>query len=150
MAGVTARTAMWKGWDDPSVAPDLDTDPALGPDDPAGLRGLNLVPFSVFPHYAPKWEQVHRDNAELLDANVICGHSHRTYKLADDSGIVVEWVAGGPEDLALDSKLSGAVKGGLVMSCREVGDTQGPTAEVEDYFTKGNAGADEKELIPDR
>jgi len=50
VAGVSARTAMWKGWDDPAVAPDLDADPSLAAEDPAGGRlrtstrsTLNLV-----------------------------------------------------------------------------------------------------------
>jgi hypothetical protein len=78
---------MWKGWDDPSCAPDLDTDPALAAADPAGLRGMGLVNFSVFPHYAPKWAELHDANAPLL------GHACRA--VADDAGLLVVGDAGG-------------------------------------------------------
>lgn len=64
VAGISAHTALWKGWDDPAAAPPPS---GLEPAEPAGgpaaapwgavrLAGVGLVPCSVFPHYAPQWE----------------------------------------------------------------------------------------------
>lgn len=50
VAGAAVETACWKGWDDPSVAPDRPR-----AEDWTGVPGLRLVGDfrAVFPHYAP-------------------------------------------------------------------------------------------------
>lgn len=118
VAGVSARTAVWKGWDDPSCAPDLNVDPAIAADDPAGLRGMGLVPFSVFPHYAPKWEELYESNAPLL------GHPCRA--VADDAGLVVG--VGGAEGVSTvlevgDILAAGAAVGAVDVSGGAIPDT---------------------------
>jgi len=77
VSGQTASTALWKGWDDPSVVP-LDTT------DPQQLLGIGLLPCSVFPHYSEKWEQLVAEKAPTL--------AHELVQLTDFSGEL--WVSG--------------------------------------------------------
>jgi hypothetical protein len=51
VAGMRVDTATWKGWDDPSVVPDMG-----GYDDWSDVRGLDLVGGrSLFPHMSDDW-----------------------------------------------------------------------------------------------
>lgn len=54
VAGSTIRTAYWKGWDDPSAAPDADWT------DEAQLKAMGLAPDGIafFPHYTDEWAAV--------------------------------------------------------------------------------------------
>lgn len=114
---------MWKGWDDPRCAPDVCVDATLAADHPAGLRGVGLVPFSVFPHYAPRWRQLYEDNAPAL------GHECRA--VADDAGLVVDGWWGGEGGGGSEPETA---------SVREVGDVSAAAAGRDE----NNGGA-----IPD-
>lgn len=78
VTGQTIATALWKGWDDPTVVPDLDTT------NPEELEGMGLLPCCVFPHFAARWQGlVQRRRGDLQD-DLVC--------LSDGTGEL--WVDG--------------------------------------------------------
>lgn len=77
VTGTTISTALWKGWDDPSIVP-LDTT------DAADMAGMGLVQCSFFPHFAPKWEALVTERSSDLD--------HECATLRDGAGEL--WVGG--------------------------------------------------------
>jgi len=67
VAGRSAATAMWKGWDDPAAATETDWS------DPASLQGLGLAAeHSFFPHYDPQWAELVRSRLVELDHSLVC------------------------------------------------------------------------------
>ncbi len=65
VAGKYVETATWKGWDDPSIVPGLETY-----DDWKGSRGLDLVGgVSVFPHMSEDWVELVNDKKGSLDGD---------------------------------------------------------------------------------
>lgn len=71
VAGLTSATALWKGWDDPSV---------VEPRDWLQDEALSLVPFSFFPHYTAMWDPLVDDMAD--DATWLL-HEHGAFVRLD-------------------------------------------------------------------
>ncbi|KAG8463168.1 hypothetical protein KFE25_011165 [Diacronema lutheri] len=112
VAGVSAHTALWKGWDDPGAAPpptglepaepDIATLAAISAATPpslvvgtrppaaadwtfARLAGVGLVPCSVFPHHAPQWAALcdRLERTELRAAAATAAALHIAADVAD-------------------------------------------------------------------
>lgn len=92
VAGSTISTVFWKGWDDPSVAGELDADKVWA--DEANLRGMGLVmpDTAFFPHYNETFsELVDRRRSELdKDTRLVC--------LTNDDEVI--YVSGEEETIA--------------------------------------------------
>ena len=79
VAGRSVSTAFWKGWDDPSAAPDTDWD------NPENLAGMALADRSFFPHYDPQWaDLVERRREELGHPVVALEDAGPAYVVGDD------------------------------------------------------------------
>lgn len=92
VSGHTVTTALWKGWDDPSVVPDLDTTNATA------MAGMGLVRCSIFPHFADKWATLVKERSLALDHECVC--------LRDGAGEL--WIAG-ERALVFDAPLGSGV-----------------------------------------
>ncbi len=65
VAGKHVKTATWKGWDDPSIVPGLETY-----DDWMGTRGLDFAGgASIFPHMSKDWVELVKDKKGSLDGD---------------------------------------------------------------------------------
>ena len=79
VAGKSVSTAFWKGWDDPSAAPDTDWD------NPENLAGMALADRSFFPHYDPQWaDLVERRREELGHPVVALEDAGPAFVVGDD------------------------------------------------------------------
>ena len=70
VAGRSISTALWKGWDDPTVVPDVD----WGIDHVCDA--MTLANVSFFPHYSEEWEELVQANKDAL--------GHECVRLSDD------------------------------------------------------------------
>jgi hypothetical protein len=77
--GQSIETACWKGWDDPSIVPDMETYESW-----KGAEGLGLAgDLSVFPHYdEDKWENTVSEKEEDLSSEV--------YKISDADAYCID------------------------------------------------------------
>lgn len=82
LAGANLETAIWKGWDNPSVVPGRETY-----DDWKGQRGLGLIgSSSFFPHMSDEWDNLVKEKGLssvycLQDSEIFCfdRRSHPLY-----------------------------------------------------------------------
>jgi hypothetical protein len=64
--GQSVETACWKGWDDPSIVPDMETY-----DSWKGVEGLGLAgDLTVFPHSEDKWDTLVSEKEEDISSEV--------------------------------------------------------------------------------
>ncbi|KAL3928691.1 MAG: hypothetical protein SGPRY_002282 [Prymnesium sp.] len=66
VAGCSIETAFWKGWDDPSVAPEMDWKR------PSNLQGMGLVNASFFPHFDSSWAPLVEQKRSELGHMLVC------------------------------------------------------------------------------
>ncbi len=59
VTGPSIEVASWKGYDDPSVV------------ELADYSGLGLVPFQIFAHYGPEWQQLVDEHRASLKDNLM-------------------------------------------------------------------------------
>lgn len=68
LMGQAMQTACWKGWDDPSVVPGMETY-----DEWQDVKGLGLAgDTSFFPHMQDQWEATVTDKQQKLASKVYC------------------------------------------------------------------------------
>lgn len=73
IAGSSVATALWKGWDDPEVAPEWTT-----------ASGLHLVHFAIFPHYSREWRSVVDDRKSQFGDDTFVIDEHGAIVVLED------------------------------------------------------------------